>query len=918
MMTDIKRIDGVDSAYADKFSKVGITTVEALLEKCQSWSDLDMLTKKTGISIKRILKWVFLEQIRDVEIHYQNLMATVREVTNTNNDEDNLHNLLNSYHELADQFYNQFKSSLFDDLTNTKQQIQSLNEISRGDKNPAVSDLTQKKEFAFTKLLANSPNLMQKCLGKLEEEWNRVYQVMVANQAAHRQENKDFIERLNKLVGWAAYDVGINTEDIHTFVAPQLGDSYALQFFNYTDNLMALTLPPSSLRAPWEWSVLWHEMAGYKIRQLDSSGFENINNFLQATSESKILFRQAYLALKEVSKENVKWLAEETFWEEFSDKKEELLSHMLIAASQVWAEPQERIIDWLEEGIELTVPNLEQQLQILQERLWTRSIEDYETAMESGWCEDWIKELFEDAFSIRAFGSPFLAILDNILKRYPDSSELSDHPPRKVRLQVAKKYLRLLEGETIAEDETNLDDFISNQIARQINKYMPLLAKQPSTFTEDSAKIYELNDLSNKISKWLERRDSRTHIVTPGESLTRITLKYGVQASEISIIETPSLEINGTVPGINVSVTPKNFPDGTELLVTMGKMGTKGINGFVIKKIKLEGALQTSSHVIEIPEELSAEKQIAVRVESNNGYYAYNWFYNTTSDNDTLSLTIIDSVSNQSATVLFSNFPPNQTFEIMMGEKNSSGINGIIVETLYSGTGGTFQGTFSIPNQLHELKQIAIRAQTNHIDPFYAYNWFYNKTPTVDPNRNYEEDLIVGQKLIISSKPTKQDLNEILGLEIPSIQETAVNECETELGQVRLHITEAMNNYQTQNSIEIESINFKDIKSMCEQLVEEETADKLKSIIKEFINDKTYHELLDISFFEADHALGKFILNVRNRLNENIVYYQKVSYKKSPNLPSVKRGEIIYEIGGIHKITTKLNWNRAFPNFPID
>jgi hypothetical protein len=66
-----------------------------------------------------------------------------------------------------------------------------------------------------------------------------------------------------------------------------------------------------------------------------------------------------------------------------------------------------------------------------------------------------------------------------------------------------------------------------------------------------------------------------------------------------------------------------------------------------------------------------------------------------------------------------------------MGPFGTRGIGGYVVGTIDSGAGGSGSYTFSIPAQLSGSYRIAIRAQTGHANPFFAYNWFYNTTATV-------------------------------------------------------------------------------------------------------------------------------------------------------------------------------------------
>jgi hypothetical protein len=89
---------------------------------------------------------------------------------------------------------------------------------------------------------------------------------------------------------------------------------------------------------------------------------------------------------------------------------------------------------------------------------------------------------------------------------------------------------------------------------------------------------------------------------------------------------------------------------------------------------------------------------------------------------------ILAVTADDNVTIRTYNFPPNQDFAVTMGPMGTRGVNGIVVDTINSGVGGTFDATFSIPQELSGSYRISIRLQTHHQFPYYAYNWFYNNT----------------------------------------------------------------------------------------------------------------------------------------------------------------------------------------------
>ncbi len=92
---------------------------------------------------------------------------------------------------------------------------------------------------------------------------------------------------------------------------------------------------------------------------------------------------------------------------------------------------------------------------------------------------------------------------------------------------------------------------------------------------------------------------------------------------------TPTFGIKSVVKDQTVTIRTAGFPANTTFTVRMGKMGTQGIGGTVVTTTS-SGAGGVFEATYSIPAALRGEKQIAIRLESANGYYSYNWFWNTT------------------------------------------------------------------------------------------------------------------------------------------------------------------------------------------------------------------------------------------------------------------------------------------------
>jgi hypothetical protein len=210
----------------------------------------------------------------------------------------------------------------------------------------------------------------------------------------------------------------------------------------------------------------------------------------------------------------------------------------------------------------------------------------------------------------------------------------------------------------------------------------------------------------------------------------------------------PTFSITSVVTDTSVTIQTYNFPPGQTFTVRMGPYGSYGIGGTVVGTVD-SGAGGSFAATYNIPDGLKRSAQIAIRMDSPQGYYSFNWFDNkvvtptTPAATPTTSPTyvpvpstyygypyfyIASVVQNTSVTITGYNFPPGQTYTVTMGPYGSYGIGGIVVGTTSSGAGGALSATYTVPAALAGSYQIAIRLQSP--EGYYAYNWFYNNTTT--------------------------------------------------------------------------------------------------------------------------------------------------------------------------------------------
>jgi hypothetical protein len=231
-----------------------------------------------------------------------------------------------------------------------------------------------------------------------------------------------------------------------------------------------------------------------------------------------------------------------------------------------------------------------------------------------------------------------------------------------------------------------------------------------------------------------------------------------VQEAQAQVATVPIFRIVEVVANQSVTIETRNFPPNQNFTVRMGPMGAQAIGGAVVGSTD-SGAGGTFRATFNIPASLHGHDQIAMRMDSPQGFFSFNWFYNRTwSEGDPVGIgavqpaqpaqpaqpvaplppdqapifRVVDVVANQSVTIETRNFPPNQVFTVRMGPFGTQGIGGAVVGTTDSGAGGTFRATYVIPANLHTSQLIAMRMDSPQ--GWFSFNWFYNRTWTAgDP-----------------------------------------------------------------------------------------------------------------------------------------------------------------------------------------
>ena len=204
----------------------------------------------------------------------------------------------------------------------------------------------------------------------------------------------------------------------------------------------------------------------------------------------------------------------------------------------------------------------------------------------------------------------------------------------------------------------------------------------------------------------------------------------------------PTTSIKSVEQGVSVTIITYDFPADQTFAVTMGDFGTRGVGGISVANT-YSGSGGSFEVTYIIPTTLVDNEKIAIRLESPEGFFAYDWFVNTENGSESAEYSGIPTTSIKSVdpgvsvTVTTYNFPADVDFNITMGEYGTQGVNGTYIKTINSGTGGSFDVEINIPALYANEHLLAIRFQSS--GPFHAYDWFVNQpeTNTTTPNSGY-------------------------------------------------------------------------------------------------------------------------------------------------------------------------------------
>lgn len=109
----------------------------------------------------------------------------------------------------------------------------------------------------------------ERLVNRLSRELRYIESLAIAvleNDNYYLGNNEDNLSWFDNVVSLAANDLDVDRRGL--LVLFNLYQTLGLRSFTYTKEFRTLDVPVTVLYTPWEWSVIWHEIAGIKVKEI--------------------------------------------------------------------------------------------------------------------------------------------------------------------------------------------------------------------------------------------------------------------------------------------------------------------------------------------------------------------------------------------------------------------------------------------------------------------------------------------------------------------------------------------------------------------------------------------------------------------------------------------------------------------------
>ena len=210
--------------------------------------------------------------------------------------------------------------------------------------------------------------------------------------------------------------------------------------------------------------------------------------------------------------------------------------------------------------------------------------------------------------------------------------------------------------------------------------------------------------------------------------LLTLNLPHPVTAAPARAVEL-SFKVVGVKAKESVTIRTVNFPLRTQFVVLMDVIGRQGIGGQQVGEFNSAdgGAIEKTFN---IPASLRSEIIMALRIESSDGYYAYNWFFNenmaykpANPEKVKPELAFSDIQKNTSVHVSGQNLPANTTFSVRVGPYYTFYRDYVFTQDVVSDSAGKLDLNLDLPKNVKDSDYIMLRLDGAGV---YVYNNFQN------------------------------------------------------------------------------------------------------------------------------------------------------------------------------------------------
>jgi hypothetical protein len=196
----------------------------------------------------------------------------------------------------------------------------------------------------------------------------------------------------------------------------------------------------------------------------------------------------------------------------------------------------------------------------------------------------------------------------------------------------------------------------------------------------------------------------------------------------------PRFDVINIVADESVTIRGYDFPANMKFVIRMDVSGNRAENGIAVAEFNTGQGGSFDAKVM-IPTLLKGVRTIAIRLDSAEGYFTYNWFTNNTSSvvqpdpipvtGGKPTLTFTNVKANETVTVEARNLPANTTFTVRVGPYYTFFREYVTAPSIKSDANGYAAWTITLPSVVDDVEMVTVRLDGGGR---YAFNAFKNVT----------------------------------------------------------------------------------------------------------------------------------------------------------------------------------------------